>query len=182
LSIALRSDLGATLRQATATAPSTVASLANASRTLVLPRRPSPRRTGTKVLGATCVNIACCSEVSLTVATALAGPPRHAKAFRSTRNSECPRRYTSTASGIDSAMRRKSSGDIALTRLPVSVTGIERRPFRKRTFYSIGSGQASADNLTGRSWKYTCADVSEKPDGKPRQAFRYLHSLSLRVW
>jgi hypothetical protein len=68
LSIALRSDLGATLRQATATAPSTVASLANASRTLVLPRRPSPRRTGTKVLGATCVNIACCSDVSLTVA------------------------------------------------------------------------------------------------------------------
>jgi hypothetical protein len=61
------------------------------------------------------MNTDCCSGVRLSVATVSAGPPKLANILRSTRNSECPQRYTSLASGMDSAIRRKSSGVMAPT-------------------------------------------------------------------
>src|SRR5580704_202552 len=67
LTIRFNSDFGAAVRQAISRTLSTIASLAYASRTLVLPRRPQPPGIGTKVLGAACMNMACCSDVRLTV-------------------------------------------------------------------------------------------------------------------
>jgi hypothetical protein len=64
------------------------------------------------------------------------GPPKLANVFRSTRNSDCPRRYTSLASGMDSAIRRKSSGVMALTyRLGIrrAITRTVRPPQFKAT-------------------------------------------------
>jgi hypothetical protein len=133
LPIRFKSDLGAALRQAASTALSTVASSADPSTTLVLPSRPQPPGTDMKTLGAACMNIDCCSDVRLSVTTVSADPPKVANVVRSTRNSDCPLRYTSVASGMDSAIRRKSSGVIALSyRL-----GIRRAIARERQAASI---------------------------------------------
>ena len=67
--------------QAVARALSTIVSLAYASTTLVSPSRPQPPSTGTKVRGAACMNMACCSSVSWIVVTEPAGPSKMRTTF-----------------------------------------------------------------------------------------------------